>query len=475
MSSADLFFDDFSNGIWAKHPGNPVITRTEDWEARCICEPSVISDGGVLKMWYMGSRTSSGNGASLGYATSNDGFTWNKHPGNPILTDPAGAVIRTTVMKYEDRYYLFASDYQFNDAVGVINRWTSDDGLNWGDKITVLRPSESWEGPIDNTAVVVDDDGTWRMLYATNRCSLGYAYSSDGVHWTKHEGNPVISATVCDDPCLRKIGDRYFTFYSVGDHNDARTFCCWSEDMIRWREVCNPQIGPTQPWERGLGRPEAHWNKLISDPDAVEHEGKVFLYYQGAQNPIGVAVFDGTFEQLAERLLRDPPLSKWEELPYGCVENRELKISDNETDKLPLVEKIAEFSDIEGYVLEFRARCYAGASYQIKPVMRYIDGETYARFWVMNNGTTWYQECRDGHLGGTTNIGANNICDDNWHDWRIVVHGDLNTLYVDGRRVGRWASDPVFVNCRDLRIGFGVFDTYAAFDYVKVRLCKASE
>ena len=29
------FFDDFNNGIWTKYTGNPVMTRTEPWEARC--------------------------------------------------------------------------------------------------------------------------------------------------------------------------------------------------------------------------------------------------------------------------------------------------------------------------------------------------------------------------------------------------------------------------------------------------------
>ena len=240
--------------------------------------------------------------------------------------------------------------------------------------------------------------------------------------------------------------------------------------MIHWRGVYNnPSFGYTEPWERGAGRPEAHWDRHLTDADLCEYKGRVLMYYQGAQNPFGVAIFDGTFEQLAERLLHQPPLSKWEESPFGCVENKELKLPDNETDDAPLVEKIAEFSDTEGYVFEFRARCYDGPSCQIKPVMRYVDGKNYARFWIMNNGTTWYQECRDGQLGGTASIGANNICDNEWHDWKIIVHGDTNTLYLDGRHIGQWASSPGFVNRQDLRIGLGVFDTYAAFDYVRVR------
>ena len=468
------FSDDFNDGIWVKYNKNPILTRTEPWEARCICEPNVISEDGIIKMWFMGCSTSTGTNAAVGYATSKDGFAWKKHPGNPICSDPKEAVIRPSITKHKDKYYLFTSDWQFTDALGIISRWTSKDGLHWGDKVAILQPTQPWEGPLHNTAVVIDEEGTWQMLYVASTCDeIGYAHSPDGVHWTKYKKNPVISVRPrrCGDPCLRKIGNRYFVWYSkcALPKGDACTFCLWSEDMIHWNPIYNgPQIGFTQPWEHGRGRPEAHYSCLITDPDVVEHNGKVFLYYQGAQNPFGVAVFDGTLVQLTERLLNKPPLLKWEESPYVSVENKELKISENATDKKPFVEKVATFNDRVGYAFEFRARCYAGASHQIKPVMRYVDKRNYARFWIMNNDTTWYQECRDGRLGGTANIGANNICDSKWHDWKIVVKGADNTLYLDGRLIGKWQSNPVFVNRNDLRIGFGVFDTYAAFDDVKV-------
>jgi hypothetical protein len=44
------FFDDFDDGIWTKHEGNPVMTRTEPWETRVICEPSVLYEDGGFKM-----------------------------------------------------------------------------------------------------------------------------------------------------------------------------------------------------------------------------------------------------------------------------------------------------------------------------------------------------------------------------------------------------------------------------------------
>ena len=100
QSRDDLFYDDFSDGIWTKYSGNPVMTRTEDWEYRAICEPSVLVENGLFKMWYMGCYRDFGIAASLRYATSQDGLTWQKHPGNPILSDPAQAIARTIVTKF---------------------------------------------------------------------------------------------------------------------------------------------------------------------------------------------------------------------------------------------------------------------------------------------------------------------------------------------------------------------------------------
>ena len=206
------FFDDFNDGLWTKYPGNPVLTSTEPWEARAICEPSVIVEDGRWRMWYMGCKTSTGTNAALGYATSPDGLSWTKHPSNPILRDPGQAVIRTTVLKHRGTYYLFASDHQWTEKSGVINRWTSKDGLRWSGKTTVLRPTEPWEKHFHNVGVGVEDDGTWKMLYTTDG-PFGFAWSRDGVHWTKHP-EPVIQGFYGGDPYLAKIAGTYYAWCS---------------------------------------------------------------------------------------------------------------------------------------------------------------------------------------------------------------------------------------------------------------------
>ena len=80
--------------------------------------------------------------------------------------------------------------------------------------------------------------------------------------------------------------------------------------MIHWQMVgTGPQLDYTQPWERGIGRSEVWWNRHFSDAELLEHDGKVWMYYQGAQCPLGVAWFNGTLAQLAERLENNRPCS----------------------------------------------------------------------------------------------------------------------------------------------------------------------
>lgn len=334
------FFDDFKNGIWTKYTLNPVITRTKPLEGRVICEPSVWYENSTFKMWYMGCATSVGNNAALGYATSIDGLNWGKAANNPILQEPNEAVIRTTVVKHRGVYYLFATDFQWNSAPGNLRRWTSTDGLHWTNKTVVLRPTQPWEGKIHNVGLTIDDDGIWHMLYTTNG-PMGYARSTDGLNWTKRP-DPVLSGFYGGDPYLTKISGTFYQWHSQGYEGHLLIYCRQSTDMIHWKMVGNgPQLGYTQPWERGIGRSEVWWNRHVTDAELLEHDGRVWMYYQGAQCPLGVAWFNGTFAQLAGRLKSDPPLRQWAFSHYGCVEDNELKLSDNQTGNHPLHENVS--------------------------------------------------------------------------------------------------------------------------------------
>ena len=83
---------------WTKHPNNPVIVKTTDWEYDNMMYPYVLFEDGKYKMWY---GTGTGDGCTrYVYAESTNGYEWTKPADkNPVYTVPG------TEGSF-DRYYL---------------------------------------------------------------------------------------------------------------------------------------------------------------------------------------------------------------------------------------------------------------------------------------------------------------------------------------------------------------------------------
>jgi predicted GH43/DUF377 family glycosyl hydrolase len=98
---------------------------------------------------------------------------------------------------------------------------------------------------------VVYANGKFEMLYraqaANDISTIGYAYSTDGHHFTRYAGNPVIqpdgTATESggiDDPRLYKLGNTYYTFVSGYNWSvtPPQTIVEYtSTDLVSWHEV----------------------------------------------------------------------------------------------------------------------------------------------------------------------------------------------------------------------------------------------
>ena len=69
------------------HNDNPVIAQGADgeWDGGTIQIGCVIHEDGVFHMMYDGAEAVEGPWA-IGYASSTDGLTWTKYPGNPVVT-----------------------------------------------------------------------------------------------------------------------------------------------------------------------------------------------------------------------------------------------------------------------------------------------------------------------------------------------------------------------------------------------------
>lgn len=78
---------------WTKHTGNPImdVGPTGSFDDEIVMPGTVIFEDGLYRMWYMSSRELSNPSDydwQIGYAESEDGLSWSRHP-EPVLSPGA--------------------------------------------------------------------------------------------------------------------------------------------------------------------------------------------------------------------------------------------------------------------------------------------------------------------------------------------------------------------------------------------------
>ena len=70
---------------WTRRASKPVLTPERRWENVAVMCPHVLfdEDSGLYRMWYSGGEQGEPN--AIGHATSRDGLSWIKDPGNPVF------------------------------------------------------------------------------------------------------------------------------------------------------------------------------------------------------------------------------------------------------------------------------------------------------------------------------------------------------------------------------------------------------
>jgi len=150
--------------------------------------------------------------------------------------------------------------------------------------VPVVAPrGDGWEAAGTFNPAVVDYKGEIVMLYraqdarATSR--LGYAESSDGIHFTRRN-EPVLSPETdyeqdggVEDPRLVRFGDTFYLTYTGYNKKDAQLCLATSKDLVHW-----DRKGIIIPANKG------NWNVKWTKSGAIapaKIAGRYWMYFLG--------------------------------------------------------------------------------------------------------------------------------------------------------------------------------------------------
>jgi predicted GH43/DUF377 family glycosyl hydrolase len=188
------------------HWSKPVIVLRPniktDWESD-LNRPVVIKNGDRYQMWYTGQA----RGKSwIGYATSKDGMSWDRMSDRPVLS-PEKSWEKVAVMcphvLYDDQAKVYRMWYSGGEQYepNAIGYATSEDGLKWSrhPENPIFKPDASLDWERDRvTACQVIRQGEWYLMFYIgfrdqNHAQIGIARSRDGItDWQRHRANPII-------------------------------------------------------------------------------------------------------------------------------------------------------------------------------------------------------------------------------------------------------------------------------------------
>jgi predicted GH43/DUF377 family glycosyl hydrolase len=230
---------------WSKSASNPVLGPGDagEWDSLSRFQAAVIKDGGTYKMWYSGSD---GGVYQTGYATSPDGIAWSVYAGNPVLRVGGGGswdeqeADAPAVIKDGAIYKMWFVGCDAFYTTCSIGRAASANGQDWvknpGNPVLSGTPGEWDEGIIAWPSIIKNGD-TYEMWYTANG-KIGRATSSDGTYWTKDANNPVLSqgqfGTSVWQPTVLLEGGVYKMWYRQGPATDTTIGYAESSDGIHW-------------------------------------------------------------------------------------------------------------------------------------------------------------------------------------------------------------------------------------------------
>lgn len=261
----------------------PVVTTgpggsfDDDW---LIAPEPVRLSASSLRLYYAAKKSGGSFFKqlwSLGLAESDDnGKTWTKHPGGPVLTVGSnewecGAVGFCSVEKAESgwrMWYLGTDEH----AIKQVGYAISADGLRWeryaGNPVIAVRPDFRWEAGAIAVPRVIRDGRLLKVWYCcyerNNTYAIGCAESVDGIRWFRSPHNPVVlgsgkgwDSQMTGYPGVIRAGDAYFMWYSGNSYgNEGVGLATAAAPAGRWMVRTGPGPEPGEGWTPWAPLPE---------------------------------------------------------------------------------------------------------------------------------------------------------------------------------------------------------------------------
>lgn len=278
----------FAQYDWIKDPNNPLIIPDESKGIIAHNDPSLYYDGEKYHLWCTGGgfvKDNPTSGVRIYYFTSSDGETWLPEETNPVFFESStgiwdsGHIETPHIIKAIDTYWMYycatPDSMREEGALLKIGLAKSADGIHWArhpENPVLFRgnPGE-WDERWIESPCVLKTDSLYYMWYtgvSTDwKIQVGLAVSDDGVHWTKHETNPVFSPSSKNlwesagvyAPQVHWIDDNFVMLYTgvkfnnTGyDYSDTHVGLAISTDGIHWTRSSNQPVlnGTADAWDQ---------------------------------------------------------------------------------------------------------------------------------------------------------------------------------------------------------------------------------
>ncbi len=226
------------HGPWTKQPA--CMTADAAWGEKHLWAPHVIEHDDRYWMFVCGGSLEGQDKYRIHLATSDDCFTWTRHPRNPLLID--GYEARDPmVLRLEDRWVMYyTGNAKPEGGHHCVLAAESDDLVHWSGR-TVVYEDElvgTGAGPCESPFVVSRND-TWHLFIgpADSAEAMRQQAAGERIDWPTVYSSTLVLAS--DDPLHFERADQvgYISSHAAEvivdeDGNDWLSHCGWGQGGV---------------------------------------------------------------------------------------------------------------------------------------------------------------------------------------------------------------------------------------------------